>query len=120
VSLLKFAPTIFTEHIIKASIYLSPLSRSPQTKAEIEQLYEDFAKIYLTKLASDKDIVEGPTRMGTGGGEAFCMRSVSQDGKRFHDSCIAFRGTWRADFQGEKEDRETFYRIIMSSTPLGK
>ena len=72
--------------------------------------------MYWTILIGDKDVVEGPVRMGADANEAFCMQSFSLNNKTWlQDSCIVFHGTWRADFQGGKEDRETFYRVILGT-----
>src|SRR5258708_16251996 len=109
VSLVKLAPTIFTDHIIKAYVGLSPLSQPAETRDEIEELYKGFASTYWTKLTADRDVVEGPIRIGAGTNEAFCMQSFPRNNKNwFHDMCIVFHGTWSADFQGGEEDRKTF------------
>jgi len=114
VTLLRFAPTVFTERIIRASIYMAPLEYQPQSRAEIEQVYENFEKAFWTKLVPADNTIEGPMRLGTGSDESFCMRSFSlkKDQSPLRESCIVFQGTWRADFSGEKEDRETFHLLV--------
>lgn len=116
VTLVKLPISIYTAHIFRAWIYLSPLSEPPQTRAEIEEAYKNFAIVYRTQLASDGNVIQGPIRIGTAANEAFCMQSFSQNNETwFEDSCMFFQGTWRADFQGGKNDREAFYKIILGS-----
>jgi hypothetical protein len=115
VLLVKLAPTIFTDQMIKAYVALSPLSKPPQTRDEINQLYEILGSLYWTKLAGDKEVVEGPIRIGAGTTEASCMHSFPQNNRNWsHDMCIVFQGAWSADFQGRNEDRETFYKVILA------
>ena len=111
----KLAPTVFTDHIIKAYIAMSAVSKPPETREETEQFYKNFGSIYWTKLARDKEVVEGPVRIGSGTTEAFCMHSFPQDNRNWaHDMCIVFQGAWSADFQGSREDRETFYKVLLA------
>jgi hypothetical protein len=108
-------PVILSVHApLLASVALAPIQDPPETEEQKQQFDEAFANLYRTKLAPSRDAVEGPIRIGVRGDEGICMQSVPTNSKDWlHTTCLIFRGTWSADFQGNAKDRKTVFGQIL-------
>jgi hypothetical protein len=108
--------TIFSSPDILAMAALSPIPNPPTTESAKEDLYKSFPSAYwASEIVTERSTIKGPIRLGHGENDALCMQSTSIDKpdltKLF---CIINWGRWKATFEGRPQERDGFYRIILS------
>lgn len=112
----KHPTTVFSHSPLLAWAALAPISKPPRSRDELEQFYGNFEALYSTKLhAEDREIELEPIRIGSGNNEAFCEQSVLKDRPDwFRTTCLIWRGTWRASFEGAQREREQFFAGVLA------
>jgi hypothetical protein len=110
--------TVFSHSVLVAWGALAPISKPPRSSEELEQFYASFSALYSTKLhAEDREIEEKPIRLGAGANEAFCEQSTPKDRPGwFRTTCLIWRGTWRASFEGGQREKEQFFAGVLGLT----
>jgi hypothetical protein len=106
--------TVFSRSVLMAWASVAPVPNPPRSTREREEFYSNFAALYSTYLAADQEIEEKPIRLGTGEREAFCMQSTLKNRTNwFRTTCLVWRGTWSASFEGPQEQKEQFFREVL-------
>lgn len=111
----KFSCTVFAKSPASGLISFWPVESPPKTEAEKDLLYQSFASVYWTYLASGGGETIGPIRKGSGDNEAVCMETTIRKDKWMSSTCLIFRGSWNASFLGDPKELGTFYEIVGNS-----
>jgi hypothetical protein len=110
VSMTKLPPSLLHGLRFDGLIFVSQ-SLLPPDK-ETEEVYRSFETGYWTFAGTDT-VVTGPVRIGSGASEMFCMQSTNLKAPNLVSaSCLVLKGKWQAQFDGQKNDLETFFQII--------
>jgi hypothetical protein len=92
------------------SINLGPSLMPPSWNND--DLYTRFETFFWNLHSEFGEVISGPIKMGSGSQEAFCMVGADPKSSEATASCLLLKGTWSADFIGNKRDLDKFFAII--------
>lgn len=111
VDLTRFPPTVFSSGgPLIAWAFIGPIPQG--ASMTLGELYRSFEQVQRSVRSQDGDVT-GPLTIGSGQYEAFCVESVLRRApSRATATCLLFRGTWSAEFIGDKTEMNTFLQVI--------
>jgi hypothetical protein len=86
-------------------------STSPRGQST-DELYKTSETLFWNLHSDLGQVISGPIKMGSGSQEAFCMVGNDPKSDVSTASCLLLKGTWSADFMGNKKDLGVFYEVI--------
>jgi hypothetical protein len=94
-------------------VFLSPLEH--RSGESLQEISRSWVSRYWTLHDGRDEVVSGPfmAKSGPGDAEVICMESFNRRVRTsISVSCLLFRGTWTADFFGDKRDITGFLGIV--------
>jgi hypothetical protein len=86
-------------------------SAVPQEK-NIDEMYKSSETFFWKSHSDLGQFISGPIKMGSGSQEIFCMEGTDPKSAYTSAECLLLRGTWIANFMGNKKDLAEFFSII--------